>query len=113
MIEENIYNKEKTQKLISTLKEILERIGVTIETVANETNTVNEINAAFNSLNIIVIKSDEFESNKIPDDDITSLKKKIKYCKNPLEKKNLEQRLNVAYKKRKRKNGNLLGKRNK
>lgn len=103
MIEENIYDKEKTQKLISTLREILERIGVTIETVANETNTVNEINAAFNSLNIIVIKSDEFESNKIPDDDITSLKKKIKYCKNPLEKKNLEQRLNVAYKKRKRK----------
>ncbi len=35
-------------------------------------------------------------------DDISSLKKKIKYCKNPMEKKKLEQELNLLYKKRKR-----------
>lgn len=36
-----------------------------------------------------------------PDDfssDIPSLKRRIKYCKNPLERKNLERQLNVAYK---------------
>ena len=41
-----------------------------------------------------------------PDDfssDIPSLKKRIKYCKNPLERKRLERQLNVAYKEMKRK----------
>lgn len=40
--------------------------------------------------------SDDFSSN-IPD-----LKKRIKYCKNPLERKNLERQLNVAYKEMKK-----------
>lgn len=35
-------------------------------------------------------------------DTISSLKKRIKYCKNPIEKKNLERELNDLYKKRKR-----------
>lgn len=35
-------------------------------------------------------------------DTISSLKKRIKYCKNPLEKKNLEKELNDLYKKRKK-----------
>ena len=35
-------------------------------------------------------------------DTISSLKKRIKYCKNPLEKKNLEKELNDLYKNRKR-----------
>lgn len=38
-------------------------------------------------------------SNK---NDISSLKKRIKYCKNPMEKKKLEQELNLRYKKRRR-----------
>lgn len=40
-----------------------------------------------------------------PDDfssDIPALKKRIKYCKNPLERKNLERQLNVVYKEMKR-----------
>ena len=40
-----------------------------------------------------------------PDDfssDIPSLKKRIKYCKNPLERKNLERQLNTAYKEMKK-----------
>ncbi|MBM6685503.1 hypothetical protein H9X90_05740 [Faecalicatena contorta] len=36
--------------------------------------------------------SDDFSS------DIPSLKKRIKYCKNPLERKSLERQLNAAYK---------------
>lgn len=34
--------------------------------------------------------------------DIPSLKKRIKYCKNPLERKNLERQLNAAYKQMKK-----------
>lgn len=37
-----------------------------------------------------------------PPDDIATLKKQIKYCKNPMEMKMLNKRLNNAYKKSKR-----------
>lgn len=36
-----------------------------------------------------------------PKQDISTLKKRIKYCKNPMEKKNLEQELNALYKEHK------------
>lgn len=42
-------------------------------------------------------------------DTISSLKKRIKYCKNPIEKKNLERELNDLYKKRKRKSERIKG----
>ena len=38
----------------------------------------------------------------IPQPDISSLKKRIKYCKNPMEKKKLQQELNALYKEQKR-----------
>lgn len=50
-------------------------------------------NGILNGSNIMQSKSD----------DISSLKKRIKYCKNPMEKKKLEQELNSLYKKKKRK----------
>lgn len=37
-----------------------------------------------------------------PKQDISTLKKRIKYCKNPMEKKKLEQKLNALYKEHKR-----------
>lgn len=37
-----------------------------------------------------------------PKEDISSLKKRIKYCKNPMEKKKLQQELNALYKEQKR-----------
>lgn len=37
-----------------------------------------------------------------PKQDISTLKKRIKYCKNPMEKKELEQELNALYKEHKR-----------
>lgn len=39
----------------------------------------------------------------VPSDTISSLKKRIKHCRNPLEKKNLERQLNGLYKERKKK----------
>lgn len=41
-----------------------------------------------------------------PKQDISTLKKRIKYCKNPMEKKKLEQELNALYKEHKR-NGRI------
>lgn len=38
-----------------------------------------------------------------PKQDISTLKKRIKYCKNPMEKKKLEQELNALYKEHKKK----------
>ena len=40
------------------------------------------------------------------DNDISSLKKRIKHAKSPLEKKNLEKQLNLAYKSRKKRSIN-------
>lgn len=37
-----------------------------------------------------------------PKQDISTLKKRIKYCKNPMEKKKLDQELNALYKEQKR-----------
>lgn len=37
-----------------------------------------------------------------PKQDISTLKKRIKYCKNPMEKKKLEQELNALYKEQKK-----------
>lgn len=39
---------------------------------------------------------------ELPKQDISTLKKRIKYCKNPMEKKKLEQELNTLYKEHKR-----------
>lgn len=52
-----------------------------------------------NSLSELANQLTELSSD--PDDfssDIPSLKKRIKYCKNPLERKSLERQLNAAYK---------------
>lgn len=54
------------------------------------------IGASFEEL---IIDESTFD---IPQPDISSLKKRIKYCKNPMEKKILQQELNALYKEQKR-----------
>ena len=54
----------------------------------SEFNTENSLQ----ELSELVTNPDDFSS------DIPSLKKRIKYCKNPLERKSLERQLNAAYK---------------
>ena len=54
----------------------------------SEFNTENSLQ----ELSGLATDPDDFSS------DIPSLKKRIKYCKNPLERKNLERQLNAAYK---------------
>ena len=56
-----------------------------------------------NSLSELANQLTELSSD--PDDfssDIPSLKRRIKYCKNPLERKSLERQLNAAYKETKK-----------
>lgn len=57
-----------------------------------------------NSVELGIIKAlsevDEYEYD--PNLNISQLKKRIKYCRNPLEKQSLQRELNNLYKKRKR-----------
>lgn len=54
------------------------------------------LHESLQELSALAINPDDFSS------DIPSLKKRIKYCKNPLERKSLERQLNAAYKKMKK-----------
>lgn len=52
----------------------------------------------------------EIDTEVIDTESISNLKKRIKYCKNPMERKQLEQKLNVLYKEQKRKRKNVKNK---
>lgn len=54
------------------------------------------LHESLQELSELASDSDDFSS------DIPSLKKRIKYCKNPLERKSLERQLNAAYKEMKK-----------
>lgn len=60
---------------------------------------LNQLSSQYNKEDLL---SSLEEMASDPDDfssDIPSLKKRIKYCKNPLERKRLEKQLNATYKK--------------
>ena len=69
------------------------RIQVQEDPVAKLLETINEMHFGDNF---------PIEYLEPPKQDISTLKKRIKYCKNPMEKKKLEQELNVLYKEHKR-----------
>ena len=59
-----------------------------------------EILNKFNELSEMVIG--DISSINIPTQDVSSLKKRIKYCKNPMERRILQQELNALYRNQKR-----------
>lgn len=69
------------------------RIQVQEDPVAKLLETINEMHFGDNF---------PIECLEPPKQDISILKKRIKYCKNPMEKKKLEQELNTLYKEHKR-----------
>jgi uncharacterized Ntn-hydrolase superfamily protein len=69
------------------------RIQVQEDPVAKLLETINEMHFGDNF---------PIECLEPPKQDISTLKKRIKYCKNPMEKKKLEQELNTLYKEHKR-----------
>ena len=68
-------------------------IQVQEDPVAKLLETINEMHFCDNF---------PIECLELPKQDISTLKKRIKYCKNPMEKKKLEQELNTLYKEHKR-----------
>ena len=68
------------------------RIQVQEDPVAKLLETINEMHFGDNF---------PIECLEPPKQDISTLKKRIKYCKNPMEKKKLEQELNTLYKEHK------------
>lgn len=95
----------------------IDAIGKMINT-AMEAQIQNELEQKYKDLNV-ESQGDLFEdllkvvkefdllddlalAPKPPKQDISTLKKRIKYCKNPMEKKKLEQELNALYKEHKR-----------
>ena len=68
-------------------------IQVQEDPVAKLIETINEMHLGDNF---------PIECLESPKQDIPTLKKRIKYCKNPMEKKKLEQELNTLYKEQKR-----------
>lgn len=88
---EEEYIKMEQMKVLGLNEEILNcRSALTLE----------ELNKMFS----------EIDTEIIDTENISNLKKRIKYCKNPMEQKQLEQRLNVLYKEQKRKRKNVKNK---
>ena len=83
------------------LKEVYERIeSMDLNDLPDFESSMLELSALSDVYDFISAVGEE------PKYDIPGLKKQIKYCKNPLERKNLEKKLNEAYKEKK-KNGKL------
>ena len=80
-----------------------EQNSLTIEIIKNISDRFCNDNSVFSEK---IEVSDSYckpkEQNDNTKDNISSLKKRIKYCKNPMEKKKLQQELNALYKEQKR-----------
>lgn len=88
----------------AALLEILNRM--TRIMTANDMNEMRETELFLKNLQTISTKEDELPNslgNQLLEDDIKALKKRIKYAKNPMERKAYEKQLNSAYKERKKK----------
>lgn len=114
---------DKLEKISGATKVLIigkqiDAIGKMISAMA-ETRIQNELEPKYKDLGIQVQEdpiaklletinemhfSDNFpiECLEHPKQEISTLKKRIKYCKNPMEKKKLEQELNALYKEHKR-----------
>lgn len=88
---EEEYIKMEQMKVLGLNEEILNcRSALTLE----------ELNKMFSEIDTEIINTES----------ISNLKKRIKYCKNPMERKQLEQKLNVLYKEQKGKRKNVKNK---
>ena len=95
----------------------MDAIGKMISAMA-EARIQNELDQKYKDLNVesqgdwfedLIKTAKEFDLlndlalvTEPPKQEISTLKKRIKYCKNPMEKKKLEQELNALYKEHKR-----------
>lgn len=82
-------------RIQNELEQEYKDLGVQVQEdpIAKLLETINEMHFGDNF---------SIECPEPPKQDISTLKKRIKYCKNPMEKKKLEQELNALYKEQKR-----------
>lgn len=88
-----VKNKEETQ---TALENLANRLDMTVNELADNIAIVGGYPEFL--YGIIEKLSELFDDKTVFMDDIPSLKKRIKYCKNPMEKKMLSKQLNDIYK---------------
>ena len=101
---ENLFTSTKFEEIGTALKEISRRMSE-IQAI-NDLNEMRETELLLKNLQTISTKENELPnslSNQLLEDDIKALKKRIKYAKTPIERKEYEKQLNSAYKERKKK----------
>lgn len=87
---------EELNRQLLVMSQIIQeqsKIEILNESVYNSKESLED---SLQELSDLATDSDDFSSN------ISDLKKRIKYCKNPLERKNLERKLNTVYKEMKK-----------
>lgn len=116
---------DKLEKISDATKVLI--VGKKIDTIGKiinamtETRTQIELEQEYKDLQedqiaklLEIINEIRFDDNfpiecyESPKQEISTLKKRIKYCKNPMEKKKLEQELNALYKEHKRNRRTVL-----
>lgn len=65
------------------------------------TSSTEPTTEIYTNISALKDKNQEVNCNNLLENDIEALKKKIKYAKTPMERKQLSKQLNIAYKKRK------------
>ena len=91
----------REEESLQVMKNMSDALGMSIEEYANKLIYFND-GTAFPTCELLEKMSDLLNQESPSQPDISSLKKRIKYCKNPMEKKKLQQELNVLYKEQKR-----------
>ena len=85
------------EESLQAMKNMSDALGMSIEEYANKLIYFND-GTAFPTYELLEKMSDLLNQESHSQPDISSLKKRIKYCKNPMEKKKLQQELNALYK---------------
>lgn len=98
---EEEYIKMEQMKVLGLNEEILN---------CKSTLTLEELNKMFSEIDTEIIDTEIIDTVSIDTESISNLKKRIKYCKNPMERKQLEQKLNVLYKEQKMERKNVKNK---
>ena len=94
---EAIYGMIEAIKRLDERQALANKLEVTLEEL-DELDFIKDTYSSYLTLHKLAELWDELIAKE---EDISSLKKQIKYCKNPMQKKQLEKKLNEAYKKRK------------
>ena len=89
------------EETLKEMKNMEDAFAMSIEEYANKLIYFND-GTAFPTCELLEKISDLLNQELPSQPNISSLKKKIKYCKNPMEKKMLQQELNALYKEQKR-----------